>query len=131
MKALSLKQPWAWLVVTGQKPIENRKWATKYRGPLLIHASSTYDHKGELWILDRFGNLWQQSDIVCGAVIGQVDVVDVVSEHASPWFFGPRGWILERPIQFSKPIHWRGQLGIFDIPDDWTMRSGIAESPRG
>ena len=43
MKALSIKQPWAWLIVNGFKDVENRTWRTKYRGPLLIHASKAKD----------------------------------------------------------------------------------------
>ena len=39
MKAISLLQPWASLVVMGAKTIETRGWGTKYRGPILIHAS--------------------------------------------------------------------------------------------
>jgi hypothetical protein len=39
MKALSIRQPWAWLIVNGYKDIENRSWATKFRGPVLIHAA--------------------------------------------------------------------------------------------
>ena len=39
MKALTLRQPWATLVAIGAKKIETRSWRTKYRGPLLIHAS--------------------------------------------------------------------------------------------
>jgi len=40
LRALSLRQPWAWLVTNGSKDIENRSWHTNHRGPLLIHASS-------------------------------------------------------------------------------------------
>jgi len=43
IKALSLYQPWAWLVVNGYKKIENRKWHTRYRGSVLIHASKRFD----------------------------------------------------------------------------------------
>jgi len=39
MKALSLPQPWAMLVIMGVKEIEKRSWSTAYRGPMLIHAS--------------------------------------------------------------------------------------------
>lgn len=38
MKALSIRQPWAHLIIHG-KPIENRSWSTTYRGPLLLHAA--------------------------------------------------------------------------------------------
>ena len=41
MRTLSIRQPWAWLIVHGHKDVENREWATDYRGPLLIHASKT------------------------------------------------------------------------------------------
>ncbi len=40
LRVLSLRQPWAWLIVNGYKDIENRSWRTNHRGPLLIHASS-------------------------------------------------------------------------------------------
>ncbi|HDU8694716.1 TPA: ASCH domain-containing protein, partial [Morganella morganii subsp. morganii] len=39
MKAISIRQPWAWLIVNGHKDIENRSWRTKYRGQVLVHAS--------------------------------------------------------------------------------------------
>jgi hypothetical protein len=44
MKALSIRQPWAYLIITGDKDIENRTWATAYRGPVLIHAGKTMDY---------------------------------------------------------------------------------------
>lgn len=47
VKALSLKQPWAELVVSGKKIIEIRKWNTKFRGEFLIHASRNTDAKAE------------------------------------------------------------------------------------
>ncbi len=40
MKALTVRQPWAWALMEGGKDIENRKWATTYRGPLAIHAAA-------------------------------------------------------------------------------------------
>jgi len=48
-KALSLKQPWATLLVHGVKTIEVRRWATTFRGALLIHASSVPDEREEVW----------------------------------------------------------------------------------
>jgi activating signal cointegrator 1 len=41
MKALSLWQPWATLIVLGEKRFETRSWSTSYRGPLLIHAAKS------------------------------------------------------------------------------------------
>jgi hypothetical protein len=47
--ALSLKQPWAALLVHGRKTIEVRRWRTEYRGPLLIHAARVSDDRPEAW----------------------------------------------------------------------------------
>jgi hypothetical protein len=43
MKVLSIRQPWAFLIVNGHKNIENRDWLTAYRGPVLIHAGKQWD----------------------------------------------------------------------------------------
>jgi hypothetical protein len=45
MKCLSLKQPFAELLVSGKKTIELRKWNTKFRGKFLIHASKNLDEE--------------------------------------------------------------------------------------
>ncbi len=39
MKAISVIQPWASLIMLGAKRFETRSWQTTHRGPLLIHAS--------------------------------------------------------------------------------------------
>lgn len=41
--ALTVRQPWAWAIARGHKPIENRTWSTTYRGPLAIHAAKKWD----------------------------------------------------------------------------------------
>ncbi|MCR8633468.1 ASCH domain-containing protein [Paenibacillus radicis (ex Xue et al. 2023)] len=43
MKALTIHQPWATLIALGEKRFETRSWATKYRGPLAIHAGKKVD----------------------------------------------------------------------------------------
>lgn len=43
MKAISIRQPYAYLIVNGKKDIENRNWKTKQRGRVLIHASQKID----------------------------------------------------------------------------------------
>lgn len=49
--ALSVKQPWAALIVAGLKTVEIRTWATRVRGPVLVHASKTADPRPEGWAL--------------------------------------------------------------------------------
>lgn len=117
MKALSIKQPWAWLIVRGLKDIENRQWLTNYRGDILIHASKTYD--------DRFDTAWAESiikadmppvsffDQLRGGIVGAATITDCVRSHPSPWFFGPQGFVLDKatPLPF---FPCRGFPGIFD-----------------
>jgi len=118
-RALSLKQPWADLVVDGIKPIENRLWSSKYRGGLLIHASGKWDSEGAKWIREN-----TDAEIKCkvqytfGAFIGQVDMVGCVQESDSEWFFGPYGFIFERAKRYKRPILWSGQRRIFTVPYD-------------
>jgi hypothetical protein len=50
MKALSIRQPWAWLIVHGHKDIENRTWTTTFRGRFLVHAGRTFDPEGYRWV---------------------------------------------------------------------------------
>src|SRR5262249_52458255 len=107
-KALTVKQPWAHLIVQGIKTIENRTWTTDYRGRLLIHAGRSFDGgasiQGEDWT-DR---------LTFGAIIGHVELVDIVTEHSSPFFVGPFGWVLGNPKPI-KPIPLRGKVGLFDV----------------
>jgi hypothetical protein len=136
MKAISIRQPWAWLIVQGIKPIENRTWFTGYRGPLLIHASKTWDEQGEKWIWSRIYSRWSlplrtlphrdDPRIHYGALIGRVDLVDCIlkprisrrsANFSSPWFTGPYGLIFQNAVEFQVPIPYRGQLDLFEIPD--------------
>jgi hypothetical protein len=50
-RALSVKQPWAALLVFGHKTIEIRRWRTRYRGEVLIHAARVPDRRREAWAL--------------------------------------------------------------------------------
>ena len=43
IKALTIRQPWAELILRGCKPYELRSWRTNYRGPLVIHAAMKID----------------------------------------------------------------------------------------
>jgi hypothetical protein len=110
MKALSIKQPWAALIVSGIKPVENRSWATSYRGPLLIHASKRHDHEANVRL--------DATHLVHGAIVGIVDLIDIVTAHPSPYFTGPYGWVLANPRRIEPPIPMRGQQRLFDVPDD-------------
>lgn len=113
MKALSIRQPWAWLIIQGYKDVENRKWQTNYRGKLYVHASKIIDMKAYNIFRD-FYDLPDLETLQRGGIIGQVEIVDCVKSHQSDWFEGPFGFVLKnsKPLPF-KPC--RGKLGFFDV----------------
>jgi hypothetical protein len=118
MKAISIRQPWAWLIINAGKDIENRCWPTKLRGRVLVHAAKGMT-RDEYEDVDDFiaGSgilLPPASTLERGGIIGSVEIVDCVAESKSPWFFGPYGFVLRnpQPMPFS-PL--RGQLGFFDV----------------
>lgn len=115
MKALSVRQPWAWLIVNGHKDIENRTWRTDYRGPVLIHASKTYDDsiQGEHEVLNGV-DVPESQSFDFGGIVGVAEIVDCVSASPSPWFSGPFGFVVKngRPLPF---MQIRGQLGFFEV----------------
>lgn len=115
MKALSIHQPWAWLIAHGIKDIENRNWSTTYRGKILIHASLTFDQKAYNFIKKNF-NIPKSYEYERGGIVGIVEIVDCVSEHSSFWFNGKYGFVLKNSLSLSFIRH-RGQQGFFDIPD--------------
>jgi hypothetical protein len=108
-KVLSIRQPWAHLILNGIKPVENRTWSTRHRGLLLIHAPMTYHHDPELEQRYRL----DPDELIRGAVLGVVELVDIVTDHRSPFFCGPFGWVLKNPRRV-RPVPLNGRLGLFE-----------------
>lgn len=128
MKALSIRQPWAWLILNAGKDIENREWPTRFRGRVLLHTGKgmtrdEYDDAAGLaadlayargtpaaFQLPAFEALER------GGIVGSVEIVDCVTRSDSPWFFGTYGFVLRdpRPMPF---VPYRGELGFFNAPD--------------
>lgn len=122
MKVLSVRQPFADLIVTGYRNIENRSRATSYRGPLLIHASLRVDQEylAELLKTMRDNGMDADADFFSqpetGAIVGQVTVIDCVTRSDSEWFDGPYGYVLSSPLIFENVIEVPGKLGIWELP---------------
>jgi hypothetical protein len=133
MKALSILQPWAWLIVSGHKDIENRSWPTKIRGEFLIHAGKGFDTNGWMWLVNNWYRQGLPSAIQDlydqelrgkfswkehrGGIVGKATITDCVIDHPSPWKNdGAYGFVLidAKPLPF-RPL--RGALGFFDVPD--------------
>lgn len=132
MKAICIRQPFAWLVFHG-KPVENRIRRSKHRGPLVIIASKGMARKeyegAKLFVAgfdrDLAARIPPRQKLVFGAALGTVQMVDCVEAHPSPFFCGPWGHVYENAKLFPEPIPVeRGQLGIFE----WDRKGALCLS---
>lgn len=126
MIALSIRQPWAWMILNAGKDIENRTWSTKFRGRILIHAAKglTRQEWGAAWDFAHASGARFKSvvmdvnmhEIARGGIIGSVEIVDCVTSSSSRWWMGPVGFALRdpRPLPF---LPYKGRLGFFDVPE--------------
>lgn len=116
MKALSIRQPWAWLIVSGIKDIENRSRKTNFRGQFLIHASQTIDTSAYISLFKQGVFLPEIKRLITGGIIGIATIEDCVTEHKSKWFTGPYGYVISnsRPVKF---FQIKGQQWFFNVPD--------------
>ena len=115
LPALTVKQPLAWAIIFGGKDVENRNWPTKHRGRLLIHAGGSYRTDARL---PRGVHPPDREELDFSAIIGVVNLVDVVTKSKSPWFEGDYGFVLRKPRAMSSPIPCKGRLGL------WTPTPG-------
>lgn len=116
LKALSIKQPWAWLIVRGYKDIENRTWYTPIREEIFIHASKTFDQEGYDFVKLEHPEIIMPRpwEFAFGGIVGQARLVACVKESNSPWFFGPYGFVLRNAKELPF-IPYTGKLGFFDV----------------
>ena len=123
MKVLTIKEPWATLIIEGYKRYEFRSWKTNYRGKILIHAGMSLESDNALRFKDynlEYGK---------GAIIGEAEIVDCIlvtkefddelkkinslvygrSSHVEKY-----AWKLENIKKYDKPISIKGQLGLWN-----------------
>ena len=132
MKALTVHQPWASLLVTGAKRVETRRWATKHRGPLLIHAAKARPAyartaMAENFVIDAMLTLHHltPAGLPRGKIIGLVEVVDCVPAEALLDTLSPEelalgnytpgwyGWVTTQPYEYTEPVAARGQQRLW------------------
>lgn len=131
MKALSIKQPWASWIASGQKTIETRVWSTEYRGDILICASKTPDKYMMKTLLDMFSpfqDITQQMQFPLGQALCIAELYDCKpmkaedEKQAMCEVYGEGRWKAKsfflRNIRRIKPFPVSGELGIFEINID-------------
>lgn len=127
LPCLSVRQPWAWLLVHGHKDLENRDWSTKVRGLVGIHAGLRFDEAGYAWVRRTFPTLAlpAPSAFERGGLVGVVEITACVTASDSPWFQGRYGFVVRhgRALPFRR---CRGKLG-FLYPD--VAEPGVAAVP--
>lgn len=123
MKALSISQPYADLIINGKKTIELRTWNTKFRGEFLVHAPIGIKKDA----CKRLGIKY--SNLRTGVILGKVEIHDVkkyvslkelkedYKKHfAIEDFFHHRyGFLLRNPQSLRVPIPCKGSLGFFEV----------------
>lgn len=132
MKALSVRQPWAWLIAHGVKTVENRTWATNFRGRFYIHASAKFDIPSEKYAKFRRdlekGARDAGIDLVMpaspaefetGGIVGAADLVDCVTEcddeYDQAWHIpGNYAFLLDNAeVLPFRPM--KGKLNFFEV----------------
>jgi hypothetical protein len=136
LKAITVLQPWASLLIHGDKTIETRSWRTWHRGPLLIHAGQRPFSARRLALQEPFraalraqGFEWPD-ELPFGCVLGFAELTACVPTESLVerlderervlGDFGPGRWAwrLERPMRFVQPFPLRGVLGLFEVSDE-------------
>jgi hypothetical protein len=86
-KALSVKQPWAWLIANGNKDIENRTWKTNFRGEFFIHAGLTSDKLAFDFLAQKMKGqrIPSIASLPYGGIVGIARLVDCIQDSKSIW----------------------------------------------
>ena len=128
MKAITVRQPWAWAIINAGKNIENRNWKTHFRGRVAIHAAvgmtrDEYEDACEdIKRISRKMKIPLYEDLERGAIIGTVEIIDCVQDSNSPWFLGEYGFVLECPKRLPEPIPCKGALSFWNVPPNIESR---------
>ena len=124
MKVLTIKQPWATLIMQGDKRFEFRSWKTKYRGELLIHAGKGIDKKSALRL-----RKYLPDELPAGKILGKVRLVDCIKcdeefknmclkenkdVYAKSPFDETYAWKLDNVEVFEEPIEAKGKLSFWE-----------------
>lgn len=130
MRAISIRQPWASLTAAGIRDIEVSNRDTKYRGRVLLHASSRRvgrdfghdvpaDWLARLRNAQMMGLVPYDEEVPVSAVIGMATLTDCTTgPQDSPWSATGNHWVLREAVLFDQPmLEVKGKQGLFDLPE--------------
>lgn len=123
MRALTIWQPWAWLIAEGHKRIENRTWPVPsylIGERVAIHAGATYSDIGSdtwSWLRQRGIEVPPRMALSYKAVVATVRIVDCVTESDDPLFAGTFGFVMDERRKLTAPVPCRGHQGFWTLPD--------------
>ena len=116
MRAFTVRQPFASLIVAGIKNVENRTWSTNVRGKIAIHAAKQPPTTEHVDLIRRY-DLREQLPTL--SIIGTVEIIDCVRDYSSPWAEpGHRQFVLGHPRSLATPISCPGKLSVWHLPDE-------------
>jgi len=126
-RAISMSQPWVWAVLNCGKDIENRRWPTRFRGPITLHAAKSWDWDGVNWLEYHGFPVPEKGDegMPFGAYVGRATLTDCweLAGDEDPayerpfWAFGPWCFVLKDVRALPEPIPAKGRLGIYRRPE--------------
>ena len=123
MKVLTIKEPWASLIVQGFKKYEFRSWRTNYRGKILIHAGLSKEN------IEKYKDY--NLDISSGEIIGEAYITECIfvdekldknlrkidekiygNNHVGLYAFK-----LDKIKKYDKKIKAKGKLGLWNYDE--------------
>lgn len=127
MKVLSIREPWASIIINGYKKYEFRSWKTNYRGKIFIHASKNIEKNN----IKRFEKL--NINYNPGFIIGEAEIVDCIPVSSefensliteNELIYGATrnrtgyAWKLDNIKIIDKPIKVDGHLGLWNFEEE-------------
>lgn len=125
LKALTIRAPWAWAIAQGWKRVENRSWSTKFRGRIAIHAAVSKESDADAAATFAALGIEPPTEFVRGAIIGTVELVDVLpldeflrrfgdDRFDCGFARGPLCWVLREP-RLCVPTPCSGNFQLWNV----------------
>lgn len=128
---LSIRQPWAELILLQRKKVELRRWSTRHRGWTWLHTGSSVD--------EAACNIFGASSLFTGGFLGAFRLRDVVgldverweawrSAHLDAGPYQPNifGWVIGQVVRLQRPIAALGSRGLYR-PEALTLNLLLSE----